>query len=126
MDECKLSNLLSVDAIKCIFTSLKNINWSGALQLKIPALTKKHLKARLSWSKRYELHKADALNRIIFCDETRIALHSNKQEFVRGHPGKWYSPCYTVKTEKFWEYIKTDGSIRLVKIDGNLNSTKYI
>ena len=43
-----------------------------------PALTKKHLKARLSWSKSYELWDADAWNKIISIDETKRELHSNK------------------------------------------------
>ena len=85
MDDCDLSNLVSVHTTKCI---IYENELKGCIVDKKRTFTKKHLKARLSWSKRYKLWDADAWNKILFCDETRTELHSNKQEFVRNLPGK--------------------------------------
>lgn len=59
--------------------SFENINWGGAFNLR-----NQHLKARLSCSKSVQnWFDADAKNKIIFCDETRMELHFNKHKFIR-------------------------------------------
>ena len=95
MDECDLSNLVSVDLIKCIFQK------QGCIAAKKPAVTKKHLKSRLSWSLRCELGDTDAPNKILFSDETKMELQSNKREFFGRLPGMQNNPRYTIKTVKF-------------------------
>ena len=65
MDECELFIFISVDSTKHI---LYKHELKGFIEVKKPALTEKHLKARLSWSKRYELWETNVWNKTIFSD----------------------------------------------------------
>ena len=57
MNDCILSNLVSTDTTKHI---LHEYELKGCILTKKPALNKKYLKARLSWSMRYEVWDANA------------------------------------------------------------------
>ena len=118
-----------VDTTKRIFGEYE---LKGCIAANKPASTKKYLKARLRWSKRYELLDADAWNKIIFRDESRIKLHSNERVSVRRPPRKQNDPRYTTKILKFGGkdlilkgYLKSDSSRKLVKIYDKLNISGF-
>ena len=66
---------------KCI---LQKYELNGCIAAKKLELTKKHLKARLRWLKRYELRNAGAWNKIIFSNETRMELDSKTKKLLEG------------------------------------------
>ena len=57
---------------------LQELELKGCITTKKPVITKMHLKARLSWSKQYEIWDADVWNKILFSNETKMELHSYK------------------------------------------------
>lgn len=130
LSESGVTTLVSVDTAKRI---LRSGGLRGYVAAKKPALTRKHLKKRLEWSKQHMLWGVEKWENVIFSDESKIELHSNVREYVRRPINERNNPKYTTKTVKFgggsimvWGFIKGDGRRKLVKIEGTLNSAKYI
>ena len=83
------------------------------------ALIKKHLKVRLRWLKNYDLYDGEVGITIIFSNENRMKLSSNKRKLVWNFPRIWKDLRYTTKTVEFESKFlmhKNDDSIKLVKL----------
>ena len=97
-----------------------------------PVLNNNQIKRRLEWCKAYSKLDDKFWDSVIYTDECRIEMYSNKKQIVRRPVNSRYLTKYTTKTWKhgykslmIWGAIKSDGSRMLIKCPNILNSMEY-
>ncbi|KAG0919894.1 hypothetical protein G6F32_015888 [Rhizopus arrhizus] len=63
-------------SISCSSTRnvLKSMNFHARIKKKKPLLTKKHMKIRLAWAKKYRNWTVDQWRQVVFSDETKVNI----------------------------------------------------
>jgi len=119
----------------CLSTTkaiLRKYGLYGRVAAKKPLLTKRHKETRLSWCYAYKHWTAAMWKKIVFTDEAKIELKPRVRKFVRRPVGTRFLDKFTTKTLKFgggaimvWGAIKGNGDRKLIKCEGNVDSTEY-
>jgi len=111
---------------------LRKYGLFGRSAAKRPLLNKKQRRNRLSWCRAYSKLDNKFWESVIYSDECRMELHSNKKQIVRRPINTRFNPRYTTKTMKhgykslmLWGAIRYDGHRMLTKCPNMLNSTEY-
>jgi hypothetical protein len=95
-------------------------------------LTKKMIKARLSWCKMHRNWKEREWNLVLFSDESTIELNMDRKQYVIRKIGEKYNLNCVRKLIKhpvkvmFWTFITSRGVGPLIACEGMMNSKKYI
>ena len=106
----------------------------GRVARKKPLLKKNHLKARLEFANRHLNESPEFWKHILWSDETKIELFGlNTKKYVWRKTGSANDPANTIPTVKhgggcimLWGCFAAGGTGSLVKIDGLMDSKKYI
>jgi len=111
---------------------LRKYGLFGRNAAKKPLLNNKQMKARFQWCRAYSKLDDKFWESVIYSDECRIELFSNKRQFVRRPINNRYNARFTTKTMKhgykslmIWGAIRHDGSRMLIKCPDILNSKEY-
>lgn len=113
---------------------LKDQNFQAIEKKKKPLLSKKNIKARLNFAKKYEHYTEEDWRKVIWSDETKINRYTTdgrqwswKRE---GEPLTQKDFIQTVKhgggNIKIWGCFTAFGVGSLQKIDGNMNKIMYL
>ena len=108
----------------------------GRIAAQKPALNKRQLRNRVAYVKAYSLTKgwtAEKWWKKYFSDESSVELHPKRCQYCRRPSGVRLDPRFTQKTVKFgggkimvWGYIQYGGAREICKVDGNIDSAKYL
>lgn len=111
---------------------LRKYGLRGCVAAKVPRLTIKQLKARIRWCRQHEYWPAYRYENVIFSDEFRMELNTNRRQYVRRKLKSRLKERYTTKTVKFggkslmiWGCIKHNVDRMLIRCIGNDNSAEY-
>ena len=109
---------------------LLNAGLKSCRAKKKPLLSQKARQKRLQWALE---HRIFVWDNVVFSDESRFCLVSDRPVIVRRRPGEEYLPECLNTTMKHggggimvWGCIARNGIGRLHKIDGNVNAQHYL
>lgn len=113
---------------------LRRAGLRACVPRKVPFLTHRHKQVRLVFARHTREWGPREWKVIIFSDETKLnLLSSDGRDYVWRKPGEAYRDNNTVKTKKYgggslmlWGCITSRGVGRLHRIDGIMDSQKYI
>ena len=106
----------------------------GRLAARKPLLTKKNIRDRLEFARRYRMWTSEDWRRVAFSDESQFEIYSSHDRvYIRRRVGERLRPDCLQPTVKFgggtcmvWGMIHYLFLIPLVKIDGRMCSEDYI
>lgn len=128
--ELGLENIISVSTVQ---RRLTEVGLNARKPAKVPKLTRRHLKARLDFARRYGHWTVEDWKKVIFSDESKINKFSNDgRSYMRRPVGKRLNPRYTIGTVKFgggsilvWGAFSWFGIGPLHLIEGNMDRFQY-
>lgn len=128
-NQISLSKNVSVWTIRRI---LQKDKLHGRVAARKPLLNKKQIINRLKWCKEYNSWQKNEWKKVIFSDESKIEIMSNRRKIVWRPNGSRYKKNYTCKTVRYckysllvWGAIKADGTKVLIKCPNRLDSLGY-
>ena len=80
LHESAITTPVSTDTVKRV---LRDSGLKGCIAIKKPALSKRHIKNRITWAKQHSTWEDEAWRKVVFSDESKIELHPNRREYVR-------------------------------------------
>ena len=98
---------------------------------KKPRLTVKMKEDRLRWAREHQNWTTEDWERVVFSDESTIAVLDDRVQTVRRRPGEEFLPECLKKTVKFptkimvWGAISIFGPSRLHIVNGTMDSIQY-
>lgn len=113
---------------------LKSMNFHARIKKKKPLLTKKHMKLRLAWAKKYRNWTVDQWRQVVFSDETKVNIWgSDGCKYYWTRPGDPLQPHHLDITVKhgggslmLWGCITSEGPGYACQVyDGNMDSATY-
>ena len=113
---------------------LKSMNFHARIKKKKPLLTKKHMKIRLAWAKKYRNWTVDQWRQVVFSDETKVNIWgSDGCKYYWKRPGDPLQPHHLDVTVKhssgslmLWGCITSEGPGYACQVyDGNMDSATY-
>ena len=129
MKKTKIADVCS----KTIRNALNGENLHGELKLKKPCLTKKNIKARFEFAKRYVNKPISFWKGVLWSDETKINVHGcDGRRYVWKKPDELIKPRHVKITFKHDAYVMVWGAFAysgvgsLHTISGRMNSDMYI
>ena len=108
---------------------------NGRKAARKPLLSKFHAKARFDWCRAVKNNSAQDWDKLIFSDESCIQLSGRHIQFVRRPAGaqeRYKTKNHSTKTPGGSKKIMIFGAIwssglrKIVRVDGNMNSSSYI
>ncbi|KAG2460510.1 TC1A transposase, partial [Polypterus senegalus] len=116
-----------------IFAAILQSGLYGREARRKPLLSKRHMAARLEFTKRHLKHSQTMRNKILWSDETKIELFGvNARRHVWRKPGTAYHQANAIPTVKrgggsimLWGYFSAAGTGRLVRIKGKMTGAMY-
>lgn len=128
-NEVKFKEEISVVTVRRI---LCNEGIFGRIAARKPLLNVTQIKKRLKWCKDYNKWSINEWRKIIFSDECKFEIFSNRRKIVRRPIGTKFKSRYVSKSIKYgkfslmvWGAIKGDGSKLLIKCPHRLDSAGY-
>lgn len=113
---------------------MKSLGFHAAIKKKKPFLSKKHMKRRLAWAKKYQSWTTDDWRRVVFSDETKINVWgSDGCKYYWSRPGDKLKPHHLEFTVKHgggsvmvWGCITAEGPGYACQVyDGTMKSEDY-
>ena len=129
--ECGLVGKCSVSTVK---NRLKEFKLRGCIARRKPMISAKNRKHRLNFAKSHEEADAFFWSKVMFSDECKFnRLGSDGRQYVRRYKGEEFKPRCTVSTLQggggsvmVWGVISVYGPGPLVRLEGRVNSGKYL
>lgn len=129
--ECSLVGKCSISTVK---NRLKEFKLRGCIARRKPMVSLKNRKRRMDFAKTHEDKDASFWNKVLFSDECKFnRLGSDGKQYVRRKNGEEFKPMCTVSTLQggggsvmVWGIISVHGPGPLARLNGKINSGKYI
>ena len=129
--QCNLVKKCSLSTVK---NRLKEFNLKGYVARRKPMISAKNRKRRLDFVRCNEDHDSSYWSKVLFSDESKFnRLGSNGRQYVRRRKDEEFNPRCSVSTLQggggsvlVWGIISTNGPGPIVRLQGRINSTKYI
>ena len=117
-----------------IRNSLREEGLSAFKRRRVPFLNQHHIRSRLKWARAHQSWSVRDWERVIFSDESKFNLFgSDGLQYCWRRGGQALDPRYTKKEVKHgggklmvWGCVTPYGVGRLYRINGRMDSTKYI
>lgn len=126
--ECNLSNVVSLTTVK---RTIRRYGLFGCVAVRKPYLMSRHRNNRLQWCRGRLTWSVAKWEKVIFSDEWKLELNSNRRFHVPRSVGNRLKAKYVQTSVKFpsyimvWSAFRGDGSRVIVRCDRNVDSCEY-
>ena len=130
----KHCDLVEKCSLSTITNMLKGFKLCGCVARRKPMIYVKNRKRSMNFVRCHENYDASCWRRVLFSDESKFnRLGSDGRQYVRRRKNEEFNPRCTVSTLQggggsvmVWGAISAHGPGLLVRLDGRINSIKYI